>query len=47
MTKIQLLVTLGKIEPKEVGRLVSMLDSVDPEAWTLAGGAIHQKLSEL
>lgn len=47
MTKIQLLASLGKIEPKEVGRLVSMLDSVDPEAWTLADGAIHQKLSEL
>lgn len=47
MTKIQLLASLGKIEPKEVGRLVSMLDSVDPEAWTLAEGAVKQKLSEL
>lgn len=47
ITKIQLLVSLGKIEPAEVGRLVSMLDSSDPEAWTLADGAIHQKLSQL
>lgn len=47
MTKIQLLASLGKIEPAEVGRLVSMLDSPDLEAWTLAEGAIHQKLSSL
>lgn len=47
MTKIQLLASLGKIEPKEVARLVSMLDSPDPESWTLADGAIHQKLSSL
>ena len=36
MNKIQLLAILGKIEPKEVARLVSMLDSPDPESWTLA-----------
>lgn len=47
MTKIQLLASLGKIEPKEVARLVSMLDSPDPESWTLAEGAVQQKLSSL
>ena len=47
MSKIQLLVSLGKIQPAEVGRLVSMLDSPDPESWTLAEGAVQQKLSEL
>lgn len=47
MSKIQLLASLGKIEPKEAARLVSMLDSPDPESWTLAEAVVQQKLSSL
>ncbi len=45
--KIQLLHQIGAITIKEVGRLVSMLDSVDLENWTMAEECIKQKFSEL
>ncbi len=47
MSKIQLLTSAGKIDFKEAGRLLSMMDSKDPENWTVAEECINQKISEL
>jgi len=45
--KIQLLHQVGAITPKEVARLVSLLDSPDDENWIVAEEIIKQKFSEL
>lgn len=45
--KIQLLHQVGAITAKEVARLIGMLDSKDPENWTVAEECINQKFSEL
>jgi hypothetical protein len=45
--KIQLLHQVGAITPKEVARLVSLLDSPDEENWHVAEECIRQKFSEL
>lgn len=45
--KIQLLHQVGAITAKEVARLIGMLDSTDPENWTVAEECINQKFSEI
>jgi hypothetical protein len=45
--KIQLLHQVGAITPKEVARLITMLDSPDSENWTVAEECINQKFSEI
>jgi len=45
--KIQLLHQVGAITPKEVARLIGMIDSKDEENWTVAEECINQKFSEI
>ena len=45
--KIQLLHQVGAITPKEVARLIGMIDSKDAENWTVAEECINQKFSEI
>jgi hypothetical protein len=45
--KINLLYAMEQLDKREVGRLITMLDSDDPENWTLVEECIKQKLLEL
>lgn len=45
--KITLLRVMGRITDKEVGRLVSLIESEDSENWLVCEECIKQKYSEL